>query len=148
MFELGSGQSLVTREPCSGATEITIRDGKRQRRVADSILYGVVGTWQVQLLDTHRVLMISRGTMTNLQLVDLEAARAHWIRLPENLERSQGLHVANARGEIFVWGGSLEIAIGSEGCENPPPDIGCDPASIVKSVPNRKVWALRPVRSR
>ena len=144
VFELGNGHSLVTREPCSGVTEITIREGKRERRVADSILYGVVGTWQVQQLDQNRVLMISQGTTTNLQLVDLAAARARWIRLPVPLERGQGLLVAHDRGEIFVWGGTVEVAIGSQGCENPPPNMGCDPVAIVKHVPNPKVWALRP----
>jgi hypothetical protein len=144
VFDLGSGRSLVTREPCSGVTEIMIRNGKQEQPVADSILYGVTGTWHLLPLDTHRVVMVSEGTTTNLQLVDLATARAQWVRLPSSLERSRGLRVAVAGGEIFLSGGSLELTVGSQGCENPPPNMGCDPVPITKQVPNPKVWALRP----
>ena len=47
-------------------------------------------------------------------------------------------------GEIFLSGGLLEQVVGGEGCENPPPGVGCDPVPITKSVPNPKVWAMKP----
>jgi len=145
VFDLGGDRALVTREPCSGVTEISIReragDRVRERRVADSLLLGVVGQWQIVPLERDRVVMISQGSVTNLQLVDLAATRARWIRMPPELERARGLNVSVAGDKIYVWGGSLEIAVGQSGCGNPRPrEAGCDPVAVVKHVPNPKVW--------
>ena len=60
--------------------------------------------------------------------------------MPVGLERAQGLAVGVADGKVYVWGGSLEQAIGQTGCENPQPNRGCDPVAITKLAPNRKVW--------
>ena len=140
VFEMGDGRALVTREPCSGVTEISIRERTGTRMVADSLLYGVSGTWSVVRIDRDLVLMISQGTTTNLQLVDLATARARWIRMPNEYERAQGLTVAVAGGAIYLSGGTLEQAIGQQGCGTPQPNQGCDPVSIIKRVPNTKVW--------
>jgi hypothetical protein len=144
LFDLGGDRSLVTREPCSGVTEISIREptGERVRelRVADSLLLGVVGEWRIVPLDRDRLLMINQHTVTNLQLVDLATKRARWIRMPVGLERAQGLQVGVLDGSVYVWGGSLEQTIGETGCGNPQPNQGCDPVPVTKLVPNRKVW--------
>lgn len=148
VFELGDDRALVTREPCSGVTEISIRERAgervRERRVADSLLYGVSGEWRVIPLDRGRLLMVSQRSVTNLQLVDLATTRARWIRMPVGLERAQGLAVAVAAGKVYVWGGSLEQTIGQTGCENPQPNQGCDPVAITKLAPNRQVWVWSP----
>ena len=145
VFDLGGDRALVTREPCSGVTEISIReregDRARERRVADSLLYGVVGEWRIVPLDRDRLLMISQGNVTNLQLVDLVKTRARWIRMPFEIEPARALVVGVSDRKVYVWGGSLQQAIGQTGCENPPPNQGCDPVAITKQVPNRKVWA-------
>ncbi len=141
VFEMGDGRALVTREPCSGVTEISIRERTGTRMVADSLLYGVTGTWSVVRVDRDLVLMISQGTVTNLQLVDLATARARWIRMPNEYERAQGLNVGVAGSAIYLWGGTLEQALGSEGCDGVrQPGQGCDPVPVVRMVPNKKVW--------
>jgi hypothetical protein len=144
LFDLGGGRFLVTREPCSGVTEISIReragDRLREQRVADSLLLGVVGEWRIVPLDRDRLLMINQRTVTNLQLVDLSTTRARWIRMPVGLERAQGLEVGVFDGKVYVWGGSLEQTVGETGCGTPQPNQGCDPVPVTKLVPNRKVW--------
>jgi hypothetical protein len=144
IFDLGDARSLVTREPCSGVTEISIRervgDRLREQRVADSLLLGVVGEWRIVPLARDRLLMISQHTVTNLQLVDLSTTRARWIRMPVGLERAQRLQVGVVDGSVYVWGGSLEQTIGESGCGNPQPNQGCDPVPVTKLVPNPKVW--------
>lgn len=144
VFDLGGDRALVTREPCSGVTEISIReragDHVRERRVADSLLLGVVGQWQIIPLDRDRLVMISQGGVTNLQLVDLTTTRARWIRMPPELERARGLNVGVVAGQIYVSGGSLEVGVGQSGCDGQPPNSGCDPVPIVKHVPNGNVW--------
>jgi hypothetical protein len=144
VFKIDAARALVTREPCSGLTEISIRSGGNETRVADGMLYGVVGKWSVVPIANDRLLMISVGTVTNLQLVDLGTARARWIRLPVGLDRAHDLRVGVANGEVFLWGGTIEQAIGSTGCGSPSPGRGCDPVAVVKYVPNNAIWALLP----
>jgi hypothetical protein len=144
VFKIDDARSLVTREPCSGLTEISIRSNGVEKRVADSMLYGVTGKWSVVPMSKTRVLMISVGTVTNVQLVDLSTARARWVRLPVGFDRAHDLHVGVANGEVFLWGGTLEQAVGSTGCGSPTPGMGCDPVPVLKYVPNKAIWALLP----
>jgi len=144
LYELGKGRAIVTREPCSGTTEMTIRTAGVEKRVAGVNLYGVTGTWHAKRLDVRTVLMISTGQVTSLLLVDLASANAYFLRMPRELERSSGVTVTVADGTIFLSGGMVEVVVGSGGCDNPPPGQGCDPYTITRKQPNKQAWAIRP----
>jgi len=144
LYAFGKGRLIVTREPCSGTTQMAIRTSTGEQRVADVNLYGVSGTWRAVPMSASTALMISRGQLLNLLLVDLAAARAYYLRMPGDLEHSSGVEVTVANGEIFLSGGSRLVSVGSGGCDNPPPGQGCDPYVIRQAVANTQVWAIRP----
>src|SRR5262249_19107734 len=94
-----------------------------------------------------RVLLVNEASPsitlgTALLVADLAAARVDYLDLPRELHEPRRLDVQVVRGQIFLSGGAILVAVGAGGCESPPPGQGCDPYVLKVERPNHQVWAI------
>jgi len=146
VFALGTGRELVLSEPCSGPTFVVLRDGAVNRRIENGF-FGVIGRWRALPLPDDRVLLINEanpGSLlgTGLLVADLRAGRVTYVDLPRELRDPRRLDVQVAGDRIFISGGATREAIGVGGCENSPPQRGCDPYVKTVERPNHRAWAI------
>lgn len=76
----------------------------------------------------------------------LDPERLEWARTPlppALVGRNRRVHVLT-RSHLIVWGG--ERVLSSGGCENPPPDVGCDPHVETQGLYDGAALPLAPCR--
>jgi hypothetical protein len=146
VFALPDHRELVVREPCSGSTHVTLRDGAREQAIPGIAFNGAGGQWRAYALAPEEVLLVHEsGQQTSLVRVDLDELYATFEHLPPDLDgHGAGYDVAVAHGAVFVGGGTLRVPVGSGGCNGPrPAGMGCDPVVVYDSRPNRRVYSAR-----
>lgn len=145
VYSLADGRRFVVRNQCAGPTELSVHDGQQERPVTTdghvrSAHDGRV--WQVS--NRHVLFYYARGWWAHLLLIDLDQLAARRLSLPSELHQVKNLEVGVAKGHIFVGGGKKRIAVGGGGCENPPPNMGCDPVPVYKTRDNDIYMLYRP----
>lgn len=143
VFVLADGREIAIGEPCSGSTEVFIRDRGAEQHTSTSF-YGAGGKWRAYPLEGDRVLLVHESSETALLVVELGSGTVTSLRRPEALVRPRLLQVSVDGRRIYVSGGTVRGVVATGGCDGArPAGQGCDPYVIEAEHANHHAYELR-----
>jgi len=144
VFEIDKQRAIVTREPCSRTTRMSLRTPKGERTIGADV-YGATGSWHGVRVNDRTAVMIFRGSGGStgtldrhaiLFVIDLATTNTTSVMAPGVDEPT----IDVVGGEVYASGGTYEIQVGvRKPCSNG--NGPCDP--IMKRVPNTRIWAYK-----